>query len=209
MKNIFTSFLLIKNLERRIKIKKEKTTQEWLPFDRILENGIIIRKDSYVKIIKVIPINYDLKSNLEKNAILNSYKLFLKTCDFNIQILIQSKKENLSKHFSNLKEISQKEENKKLKEIIEKYINFIKNKNEENKSSSKSFYIVASYNVENQTKEQENDKILENIAINYLNECYFKIKDSLSRCGNIIYDINSKKEVEEILLSFFDSKDNY
>ncbi len=201
--------MFIKNLERRIKIKKEKTTQEWLPFDRMLENGIIIRKDSYVKIIKVIPINYDLKSNLEKNAILNSYKLFLKTCDFNIQILIQSKKENLSKHFSNLKEISQKEENKKLKEIIEKYINFIKNKNEENKSSSKSFYIVASYNVENQTKEQENDKILENIAINYLNECYFKIKDSLSRCGNIIYDINSKKEVEKILLSFFDSKDNY
>lgn len=206
MKNIFTSFLLIKNLERRIKIKKEKTTQEWLPFDRILENGIIIRKDSYVKIIKVIPINYDLKSNLEKNAILNSYKLFLKTCDFNIQILIQSKKENLSKHFSNLKEISQKEENKKLKEIIEKYINFIKNKNEENKSSSKSFYIVASYNVENQTKEQENDKILENIAINYLNECYFKIKDSLSRCGNLIYDVNSKVEAEKILLSFFDSK---
>lgn len=142
--------MFIKNLERRIKIKKEKTTQEWLPFDRMLENGIIIRKDSYVKIIKVIPINYDLKSNLEKNAILNSYKLFLKTCDFNIQILIQSKKENLSKHFSNLKEISQKEENKKLKEIIEKYINFIKNKNEENKSSSKSFYIVASYHGQGQ-----------------------------------------------------------
>lgn len=209
MKKFFTFFLFIKNIERRIKIKKEKTTQEWLPFDRILENGIIVRKNSYVKIVKVIPINYDLKSNLEKNAILNSYKLFLKTCDFNIQILIQSKKENLSKHFSNLKEISQKEENKKIKEIIEKYTNFIKNKNEENKSSSKNFYIVASFNFENQAKEQESDKLSENIAINYLNECYFKIKDSLSRCGNIIYDINSKKEVEKILLSFFDSKNNY
>lgn len=180
-----------------------------MPFDKILEKGIIVRKNSYVKIIKVIPINYDLKSNLEKKAILNSYKLFLKTCDFNIQIFIQSKKENLSKHFFNLKEISQKEENKKIKEITEKYIEFIKNKNEENKSSSKIFYIVVSYNLENQTKEQENEKIIENIAINYLNECFFKIKDSLSRCGNIIYDINSKKEVENILLNFFDSKNNY
>ena len=43
-----------------------------------------------------MPINYYLKSDLEKEAILNSFKLFLKTCDFNIQILIQSKKENLS-----------------------------------------------------------------------------------------------------------------
>ena len=142
---------------------------------------------------------------MEKEAILNSYKLFLKTCDFNIQILIQSKKENLSKHFSNLKELSQKEENKKVKEITEKYIEFIKNKNEENKSSSKNFYIVVSYNFENQIKEQEEQAFAENIAINYLNECYFKIKDSLSRCGNIVYNVSSKKECEAILLSFFNS----
>ncbi len=191
--------------ERRIKIKNKNSTQEWLPFDKILENGIIVRKNSYIKIIKIIPINYDLKSNLEKEAILNSYKLFLKTCDFNIQIVIQSKKENLSKQFLNLKKIIQKEENKKIKEISEKYVNFIKNKNEENKSSLKNFYIIIKYNFEN-TKEIDDIKLTENIASNYLKECYFKIKDSLSRCGNIIYDINQKKYTEKILLSFFDSK---
>lgn len=191
--------------ERRIKIKNKNSTQEWLPFDKILENGIIVRKNSYIKIIKIIPINYDLKSNLEKEAILNSYKLFLKTCDFNIQIVIQSKKENLSKQFLNLKKNIQKEENKKIKEISEKYVNFIKNKNEENKSSLKNFYIIIKYNFEN-TKELDDIKLTENIASNYLKECYFKIKDSLSRCGNTIYDINQKKYTEKILLSFFDSK---
>ena len=90
-------------------IKKKKiSTQEWIPFDRILINGIIVRKNEYIKILKVLPINYDLKSNLEKEAILNSYKLFLKTCDFNIQILIQSKKENLSNYYYYLKEKSRK-----------------------------------------------------------------------------------------------------
>ena len=59
------------------KIKKEKTTKDWLPFEKILENGIIKNKNNYIKIIKVIPINYDLKSNLEKEAILNAYKLIL------------------------------------------------------------------------------------------------------------------------------------
>ena len=180
-----------------MKQQKIKSVQEWLPFETILENGIIISKNSYIKIIKVIPINYYLKSNLEKEAILNSYKLFLKTCDFNIQILIQSKKENLSKHFFNLKKISEKEENKKLKPIIQKYIEFIKNKNEENKSSSKNFFIIIKYKAdlsENNTNE--------NIAINFLNECFFKVKESLSRCGNIVYDINSKKETEKILNSF-------
>ena len=142
-----------------------------------------------------------MKSNLEKEAILNSYKLFLKTCDFNIQILIQSKKENLSKHFKNLKKNSEKEENKKVQEISEKYIDFIKNKNEENKSSSKNFYIVVKYNFNSNQKEEK--ELIQNLAFNYLNECFFKIKESLSRCGNIVYEANSKKEVEEILLSFF------
>ena len=41
-------------------------SRNWLPFDKILENGVIISKNKYVKIIKVIPINYDLKSKLEK-----------------------------------------------------------------------------------------------------------------------------------------------
>ena len=38
--------------------------------------------------------------------------------------------------------------------------------------------------------------------INNLNEAFFKIKETLSRCGNTIYDINSKKEVENIFNSF-------
>ena len=35
-----------------------------------------------------------------------------------------------------------------------------------------------------------------------LNEKYFKIKDSLSRCGNLVFDVSSKKEAEKILYSF-------
>ncbi len=142
-----------------------------------------------------MPINYDLKSNLEKEAILNSYKLFLKTCDFNIQILIQSKKESLSKMFNNLKEISQREENEKVKELYEKYVEYIKQKNEENKSSSKNFFIIIAY---------ENKENKEKMHINsYLNESYFKIKETLSRCGNIVYDCNRKEEVQKILSTFF------
>ena len=65
--------------------KQIRSVQDWLPIQKILEKGIIKLKDSsYVKILKVIPINYNLKSDLEKESILNSYKIFLKTCNFNI-----------------------------------------------------------------------------------------------------------------------------
>lgn len=64
----------------------------------------------YVKIAKIKPINFSLKSELEKEAILNSYKLFLKTCNFNMQILIQSNKEDLSEHFEEIKNNLSQEE---------------------------------------------------------------------------------------------------
>ena len=55
-------------------IKKEISAQEWVPIEQILKNGIIKTKNKYVKILKVTPINYNLKSDLEKQAILKSYK---------------------------------------------------------------------------------------------------------------------------------------
>lgn len=44
-------------------MKKNNSIQEWIPFEKILEDGIIKLKDnSYIKIIKIYPINFNLKS---------------------------------------------------------------------------------------------------------------------------------------------------
>ena len=51
-----------------------------------------MKNGNILKILKIEPINYNLKSDLEKKSILNSYKIFLKTCGFDIQIIIKSNK---------------------------------------------------------------------------------------------------------------------
>ena len=178
-----------------------KPVQEWLPFQEILDNGMIKQKDNtYLKLIKIKPINFNLKSELEKEAILNSYKLFLKTCNFNFQILIQSNKEDLSKHIEQLNKNLIHEETC-IQEISKQYIQYIQNLNHDKKSSSKNFYIVLKY--KNDNKEIAN---FEDYAIEDLNEKYFKIKDCLSRCGNIVTDVNNKHEVMFILFSFLNTR---
>ena len=184
-------------------MNKNNSVQEWLPFDFIFNNGIIkLKNNSYLKIIKIIPINFNLKSELEKEAILNSYKIFLKTCDFDIQILIQSKKEDLSKHFSIIKNNfeNKNNENNLLNNYLNNYINFIQKINNEKKSSSKNFFIIIK---ENKNLESEAS---EEIIIQNLNDKYFKIKDALSRCGNKVFE-NSKEEIIDILFSFLNKKE--
>ena len=122
---------------------KEKTVQEWIPIRQILKEGIIeIENNIYIKILEVTPINYNLKSDLEKEAILNSFKIFFRTCQFDIQILIQSNKEDLTHHILRIKKYVSKKENKYLKNISENYIQYISNLNNNKKSSSKKFYII-------------------------------------------------------------------
>ena len=73
-----------KNKQEVKKIKK-LTVQQWLPIEEINENGIIkINKNKYIKILKIIPINYNLKYDLDNKTILKYYKILLKTCNFNI-----------------------------------------------------------------------------------------------------------------------------
>lgn len=182
-------------------MKKNNSIQEWIPFEKILENGIIKLKDnSYIKIIKIYPINFNLKSELEKEAILNSYKIFLKTCNFDLQILIQSNKENLDKHISNIN-LQKKNEKENIKKIADNYINYIKELNQNKKSSNKNFYIVIKNPIENEKIEKEEENIIEE-----LNEKYFKIKECLSRCGNNVINLNSKKEIKQLIFSFLNSR---
>ena len=184
------------------KIKKQSTTQSWIPIERILNNGMIQTKTKYIKILKVSPINYNLKSDLEKQAILNSYKVFLKTCNFDIQILIQRSKENLEKNISNIQKNVQKKENRYLAKISEDYIEYINQINISKKSSSKNFYLIIS---KENLKEQEYNESFE-IIKNDLKEKYFKIKECLSRCGNSVFEINSKEEARKVISSFLNTR---
>ncbi len=182
---------------------KEQNVKEWLPIEKIYEDGIIkLKNNNYLKILKIMPINYNLKSELEKKSIINSYKIFLKTCNFPVQILIQSKKEKLDDHI--LKIQKNIEKNKKIKDIAEEYIKYIKSINLSKKSSTKEFYII----INNEKNNQKNNIEIEEIIKNELNEKYFKIKECLSRCGNSVQEVSEKTETIKILFSFLNTRKN-
>lgn len=182
---------------------KFHSVQKWLPFQKILDNGIILLKDfSYIKILKITPINFNLKSNLEKEAILNSFKIFLKTCNFNMQILIQSSKKDLSKNINNILLIQR--ENKILTKIAKKYISYIQELNNDQKVSSKNFFIIIKSN--NEISKEKYNLEKEKIIINNLNEQYFKIKEALYRCENNVEEIKTKEELLNVIYEFYNKK---
>lgn len=179
--------------------KKEKSVQDWISVDEILEDGVFKINSEYLKLIKIHPINYHLKSELEKEAILSAYRLFLKTCNFDLQIVIQSKKENLLGHITNIEKKIQLEKNEIIKHMAEEYIEFIQKMNSERNSLSKTFFII----VKEPSNVNQDKEIAENSIKNNLKEKYLKIKECLARCGNYVEEIITKEEVKNIMNSFF------
>lgn len=185
-------------VKKFFKNKEESSVQDWLPIEKIFDNGVVKCRDGkFIKIMKITPINFNLKTELEKEAILNSYKIFLKTCNFDLQILIQSNKEDLSEHISSVKNFTKKENNN-IKKISEEYINFLEELNLKRKSATKNYYII----IKKEKKLIEKNNI-ENTIFDELNENFLKIKDTLSRCGNLVTNIDNKNTCKNILFSFF------
>lgn len=182
-----------------MKIKNKKNTvQKWIGINKILENGIIkLENGDYIKIIKVKPINYSFKSEFEKESILNAYKAFLKICNFDIQILIQSKKEDLKNNIKLIRDKINEEKNEKINEIREKYIENLLEINLKKESISKDFFII----IKKKIPDENNEEIVKE----ELKDKFIKIKECLKRCGNEVEENNNLKN-KEIIYSFFNTR---
>ena len=160
----------------------KKSIKSWFPIKEI-RGGIIETKDKeYLKIVEVLPINFELKSSFEKESIIYQYKTFLKTCNFDMQILVQSKKNDLDGHIESILAIMEDKESKTLKELVDKYIKNVKEKTIQT-TITRRFFIIFKAEING------NKKVSREIAIDELKEKTLKIKRTLEKCGNEVLDL--------------------
>ncbi len=159
-----------------------KSIKSWFPIKNI-SNGIIENKNGeFLKILEILPINFELKSIEEKETILYSYKTFLKTCNFTIQILIKSKKNDLDAHISSVLKNIESENSDTLKFLGNEYVKMVNEKTLKNTITRK-FFVVFFAEVNG------NKKISRDMACEDLKEKTLKIKIALEKCGNEVVDL--------------------
>jgi len=121
------------------------STQEHLPIAGI-QDGVVIMGDGSVRaVIKVEPINFELKSEQEQNGIIYSYQAFLNSLEYPIQIVIQSKKLDLERYLVKMEGAAKQMTNELLKIQSEDYIDFVRRLISVANIMSKRFYVVVSY----------------------------------------------------------------
>ena len=121
-------------------------TQQFLELDEIKE-GVVILKDKTLRgIFMISSINFALKSEKEQRSIISQFQSFLNTLDFPLEIIVQSRKLNISGYLDKLSQMEGAEENQLLKIQIKEYGNFIRKIISGGSIMSKNFYATVPFN---------------------------------------------------------------
>src|SRR3989344_4010908 len=124
--------------------KKNTTisTQRYLPIAEIRNDTVILKNGGLRAILHVEATNFNLKSEVEQEAIIAGYGGFLNTVGFPIQIVIRSTNIYIDSYMNYLNEKMQAQQHQLLKEHTQYYMNFILRLLEVADIMQKLFFVV-------------------------------------------------------------------
>ena len=126
------------------------STQKYVDVEEIRDGVIILKDGSLRAVLLVSSINFDLKATEEQDSVIDQYQSFLNSLDFPIQIMISSRKLNITPYLKYLEKKGTQLTNELLSLQLEEYRNFIKNLTDLSNIMSKFFYVVIPFHpVEN------------------------------------------------------------
>ena len=121
------------------------TTQQFLEIADIEEGVIILKNKALRGVLMVSSINFDLKSEEEQKAIIFQFQNFLNSLDFSCQIIVQSRRLNITGYFDKLKELEKAQENELLKIQTTEYRKFVESLVEEGSIMRKEFLVIVPF----------------------------------------------------------------
>lgn len=198
-----------------LKIPIRASTQEHLEIADIKDDIALLKDGSCCLILKTTAINFGLLSEREQDATIYAYAALLNSLTFTIQILIRSKKKDITSYLDLLDEEILKQKNPLLKNQMQKYRLFIEEIVKKNEVLDKEFFIVLPFSalelgvakaIGSSLKKRKNlpfakDYILERAKMNLFPKRDQMIRQ-LNRLGLKTHQLNSS-ELVQLFYSFY------
>ncbi|MBI2644357.1 MAG: hypothetical protein HYW95_02540 [Candidatus Wildermuthbacteria bacterium] len=123
----------------------QATTQQFLPIEEIRQ-GILVLKDRGVRAVLLVSSqNFALKSGEEQEAIMYQFQNFLNSLDFSLQIIVQSRRVNITGYLDYLKTLEEQQKNELLQKQTADYRAFIHQLIGGGSIMAKNFFVVVPF----------------------------------------------------------------
>lgn len=188
-----------------------KATQEFVPLQEV-RDGIAILKDGTMRaVVMSSSLNFSLKSEDERKAIVLQFQDFLNSLDFPVQINIQSRRLDIRPYIALLEDRYKEQMNDLMKIQTREYIEFIRKFTETTNIMTKNFYIVVPYdpaliNIKSGTSgffkksSVEEDRAKKEATFEenrtQLEQRVSVVEQGLSRCGIRVIKLGTEEVIE-------------
>ncbi len=125
--------------------KIKASTQQHLDIEDITEDLVILKTGWVAMVLSTTAVNFDILSETEQDATIFAYGALLNSLTFPIQVLIRSKRADITAYYQHLVESEKNQQNPDLKRQIQNYMDFVQSTVQQKTILDKRFYLVLSY----------------------------------------------------------------
>ena len=132
-------------MDKNARGRATSSTQDHREVREIIDDLVVTKSGSVAMVIQTSAINFDLLAEYEQDSKIFAFAGLLNSLNFRIQILIRTKRIDISNYVDYLKNQKKRTMSEGLQKQLDIYIAFIQNLIVQNDVLDKNFYIVIPY----------------------------------------------------------------
>jgi hypothetical protein len=128
-----------------VKSKHRGNAREQIQIKAVKDGVLVLPENHYRAVMEVSSINFELKSEDEQDAIIDTYESFLNSVAHPMQILIRTREIDMDKYLYELSQRLDSEPQNIYRKQLTNYDQFIRSLIRNNKILTRRFYIIIPY----------------------------------------------------------------
>jgi hypothetical protein len=131
------------------KSRSKTSSRNQIAIKGVRDGILMLPNNEYRAILQVSSLNFELRSEEEQDAIMDTYESFLNSVGSSLQILIRTREIDMDKYLEDLKVRLDDEPEQIYRDQLVNYDEFIRTLIQSNKILTRHFYIVIPYHASN------------------------------------------------------------
>jgi len=127
------------------KSKKKASARQQININGVKGNVLLLPHNQYRIVIEASPVNFELKSEEEQDALIDTYESFLDSLPCPLEVVVRIRELDMDKYLADIQELLHEEKEDIYRNQIENYTEFVQSLVADNKILSRHFYVVLPY----------------------------------------------------------------
>ena len=180
-----------------LKSKSKTSARNQIAIKGVRDGILILPNNQYRAILEVAALNFELRSDEEQDAIIDTYESVLNSVGVPLQILIRTREIDMDKYLEDLQDRRRDEKEEIYRDQLKNYNEFIRILIADNKILTRHFYIVVPYQPTDKNEKADFELVEEQLRLRL-----DIVSKGMAKLGMHTFQIDSLK-VLDLFYSFY------